>query len=73
MTAVPCATPIARDHTPVLDEATSALSEGNEEDMYSAMREMGITAITVGHRSSLKKVLSGPSPSHSISPPPPVP
>ena len=39
----------------VLDEATSALSEGNEADMYSAMREMGITAITVGHRSSLKK------------------
>lgn len=39
----------------VLDEATSALSEDNEAEMYSIMREMGITAITVGHRSSLKK------------------
>ena len=45
-----CATP------PVLDEATSALSETNEQHMYSTLKMLGITYMSIGHRSSLKQV-----------------
>lgn len=40
----------------VLDEATSALTEEAEEQMYTACKQLGMTLISLGHRSSLKKV-----------------
>ncbi len=40
----------------VLDEATCALSEESEEHFYKSLKEMGITVLSVGHRTSLKKV-----------------
>ncbi|MDZ8237544.1 MAG: ABC transporter ATP-binding protein/permease [Nostoc sp. ChiQUE01a] len=39
----------------ILDEATSALDINNEEHLYSLLVETGITFISVGHRSTLKK------------------
>ncbi|KAK3571229.1 hypothetical protein QTP86_005418 [Hemibagrus guttatus] len=42
----------------VLDEATSALTEEAEEQMYTACKQLGMTLISLGHRSSLKKVHS---------------
>lgn len=39
----------------ILDEATSALDINNEEHLYSLLLETGITFISVGHRSTLKK------------------
>ncbi|KAK2855363.1 hypothetical protein Q7C36_007232 [Tachysurus vachellii] len=39
----------------VLDEATSALTEEAEEQMYTACKQLGMTLISLGHRSSLKK------------------
>ena len=45
-------------HTPrlaFLDEATSALDEENEALLYSLAREAGITLMSVGHRSTLRK------------------
>lgn len=45
-------------HSPtfaVLDEATSCLDEETEELLYKLCREAGMTLLTVGHRSTLKK------------------
>ena len=42
--------------TPVLDEATSSLSEENEAYFYTTLRQLNITVLTVGHRSTLQKV-----------------
>jgi len=39
----------------LLDEATSSLSEEMEAEIYQTLRTMGITVISVGHRSSLFK------------------
>ncbi|KAI5620392.1 ATP-binding cassette sub-family D member 4, partial [Silurus asotus] len=39
----------------VLDEATSALTEETEEQMYRACKQLGMTLISLGHRSSLKQ------------------
>lgn len=39
----------------VLDEATSALSEDVEGELYQVCRQLGMTLISVGHRSSLEK------------------
>ncbi|XP_078418227.1 lysosomal cobalamin transporter ABCD4 isoform X1 [Cetorhinus maximus] len=39
----------------VLDEATSALTEEAERELYHICRQLGMTVISVGHRSSLKK------------------
>ncbi|XP_039597628.1 ATP-binding cassette sub-family D member 4 isoform X2 [Polypterus senegalus] len=39
----------------VLDEATSALTEEAEEHLYRACIQLGMTLISLGHRSSLKK------------------
>ncbi|XP_071972964.1 lysosomal cobalamin transporter ABCD4 isoform X3 [Engystomops pustulosus] len=39
----------------VLDEASSALSEDAEVDLYTRCRKLGMTLISVGHRSSLKE------------------
>ena len=41
----------------VLDEATSSLSEEDESYFYSLLQEMGITFLSIGHRSTIKKVL----------------
>lgn len=38
-----------------LDEATSALDEKNEEVLYGKLLELGISLISVGHRSTLKQ------------------
>ena len=38
-----------------LDEATSALDEENEEALYKRLRDSGITFVSVGHRSTLRK------------------
>ncbi|XP_062848063.1 ATP-binding cassette sub-family D member 4 [Trichomycterus rosablanca] len=39
----------------VLDEATSALTEEAEEQLYIACKRLGMTLISVGHRTSLRK------------------
>ena len=38
-----------------LDEATSALDEPNERLLYARLRELGISYVSVGHRSTLKE------------------
>lgn len=40
----------------VLDEATSALSEETEHCFYTTLHQLGMTVMSVGHRSTLKKV-----------------
>ena len=40
----------------VLDEVTSALSEESEELLYNKMQDLSITFMSIGHRSTLKKV-----------------
>ena len=37
-----------------LDEATSSLDEENERLLYQNLRELGISFVSVGHRSTLK-------------------
>eukprot|EP01025_Chloroclados_australasicus_P039567 TRINITY_DN4101_c0_g2_i1.p1 TRINITY_DN4101_c0_g2~~TRINITY_DN4101_c0_g2_i1.p1 ORF type:complete len:672 (-),score=43.21 TRINITY_DN4101_c0_g2_i1:271-2286(-) len=39
----------------LMDESTSALDLNNEKILYSAIKEEGITVISVGHRNSLKQ------------------
>uniref|UniRef100_A0A8C1K5W1 ABC transporter domain-containing protein n=1 Tax=Cyprinus carpio TaxID=7962 RepID=A0A8C1K5W1_CYPCA len=39
----------------VLDEATSALTEEAEGQLYKACKQLGMTLISLGHRSTLKK------------------
>uniref|UniRef100_A0A671KIB2 ATP-binding cassette sub-family D member 4-like n=1 Tax=Sinocyclocheilus anshuiensis TaxID=1608454 RepID=A0A671KIB2_9TELE len=41
----------------VLDEATSALTEEAEGQLYKACKQLGMTLISLGHRSTLKKVM----------------
>ena len=43
----------------VLDESTSALTEEAEGQLYRLCKQLGMTLISLGHRSSLEKV--GPS------------
>ncbi|MFZ4780184.1 MAG: ABC transporter ATP-binding protein/permease [Terrimicrobiaceae bacterium] len=38
-----------------LDEATSSLDEENERILYQSLRELGISFVSVGHRSTLKE------------------
>lgn len=38
-----------------LDEATSSLDEANERTLYQNLRELGISFVSVGHRSTLKE------------------
>lgn len=38
-----------------LDEATSSLDEPNEQLLYKNLRELGISFVSVGHRSTLKE------------------
>lgn len=40
----------------VLDEATSALTEEAEAQLYRTCKQLGMTLVSVGHRSSLEKV-----------------
>lgn len=42
----------------VLDEATSALTEEAEAQLYLTCKELGMTLVSLGHRSSLVKVRS---------------
>ena len=37
-----------------LDEATSSLDEDNERELYLRLRELGISFVSIGHRSTLK-------------------
>uniref|UniRef100_A0A3Q3IQH8 ATP-binding cassette, sub-family D (ALD), member 4 n=1 Tax=Monopterus albus TaxID=43700 RepID=A0A3Q3IQH8_MONAL len=39
----------------VLDEATSALTEGAEAQLYRTCKQLGMTLISLGHRSSIEK------------------
>ncbi|XP_072129890.1 lysosomal cobalamin transporter ABCD4 isoform X5 [Mobula birostris] len=39
----------------VLDEATSALTEETEAELYHTCKQLGMTVVSVGHRSSLEK------------------
>ncbi|XP_042333502.1 lysosomal cobalamin transporter ABCD4 isoform X2 [Sceloporus undulatus] len=39
----------------VLDEATSALTEAAENELYKICAQLGMTIVSVGHRSSLEK------------------
>lgn len=41
----------------VLDEATSALTEEAEGKLYRACKQLGMTLVSLGHRSSLEKVI----------------
>uniref|UniRef100_A0A3Q1APZ2 ABC transporter domain-containing protein n=1 Tax=Amphiprion ocellaris TaxID=80972 RepID=A0A3Q1APZ2_AMPOC len=41
----------------VLDEATSALTEEAEAQLYRTCKQLGMTLISLGHRSSLEKVV----------------
>jgi len=38
-----------------LDEATSSLDEDNERVLYQSLRDLGISFVSVGHRSTLKE------------------
>lgn len=40
----------------VLDEATSALTEEAEAQLYRTCKQLGMTLVSLGHRSSLEKV-----------------
>lgn len=44
----------------VLDEATSALTEEAEAQLYRTCKQLGMTLISLGHRSSLEKVEDHP-------------
>ncbi len=44
---------LAKSQYAILDEATSALDNDNEELLYRQLQKQGITAISIGHRSSL--------------------
>uniref|UniRef100_A0A8C5DPQ1 Uncharacterized protein n=1 Tax=Gouania willdenowi TaxID=441366 RepID=A0A8C5DPQ1_GOUWI len=52
----------------ILDEATSALTEDAEAQLYRTCKQLGMTLVSLGHRSSLVKVRCGCWPtSHCIS------
>lgn len=40
----------------MLDEATSALTEEAEAQLYRICKQLGMTVVSLGHRSSLEKV-----------------
>lgn len=40
----------------MLDEATSALMEEAEAQLYRTCKQLGMTLVSLGHRSSLEKV-----------------
>lgn len=46
---------LSRPQLALMDESTSALDEGNEVSLYKAVQEVGVTFISVGHRSSLRR------------------
>ncbi|CAI7997278.1 Lysosomal cobalamin transporter ABCD4 [Geodia barretti] len=39
----------------VLDEATSSLSEEDEMSLYSTSKQLNITILSIGHRSTLQR------------------
>ena len=44
---------LARPRLVLMDESTSALDVANEARLYAALREAGITFVSVGHRPTL--------------------
>lgn len=46
---------LARPSLALMDECTSAMDEENEMQLYNVLARSGITYISIGHRSSLKK------------------
>lgn len=46
---------LSRPQLALMDESTSALDENNEISLYTAIQEVGVTFISVGHRSSLRR------------------
>lgn len=46
---------LSRPQLALMDESTSALDENNEVSLYTAVQEAGITIVSVGHRSSLRR------------------
>lgn len=51
---VPCGRVLlARPRLVLMDESTSALDVGNEAHLYAALRDAGITFVSVGHRPTL--------------------
>ena len=44
---------LSRPRLVLMDEATSALDVANEEHLYSALREAGVTFVSIGHRPTL--------------------
>ena len=42
----------------VLDEATSSMDEDTETQLYQTCLDLEMTLLSIGHRSSLKKVIS---------------
>ncbi len=46
---------LARPRLALLDEATSALDQATEEELYQVLAASGITFVSVGHRSTLKR------------------
>ena len=44
---------LARPRLVLMDESTSALDVGNEAHLYAALRDAGITFVSVGHRPTL--------------------
>lgn len=46
---------LARPSLALMDECTSAMDEENEMQLYNVLAHSGITYISIGHRSSLKK------------------
>lgn len=41
----------------VLDESTSSLSEEDEHYFYTQLQDIGMTLLSIGHRSTIKQVI----------------
>ena len=48
-----CRVLLSRPRLVLMDEATSALDVANEEHLYAALREAGVTFVSIGHRPTL--------------------
>ena len=46
---------LAKPRLCICDESTSALDEATERVLYEALKEMGVTIVSIGHRSSLEQ------------------
>lgn len=48
-----CRIIISKPKLVIMDEATSALDTENEELLYKALKQIGVTFVSVGHRPTL--------------------